>query len=280
MNDIPNVTLNNGVQMPQLGLGVFLMPSDITADNVAAAIQNGYRLIDTAAMYGNEAAVGEGIRKSGVPREQLFITTKLWNSDHGFDNVAKAFETSMQKLSLEYLDLYLMHWPHPARGQMVETWKAMEQLYKGGRIKSIGVCNFQPHHLDELLQKSETVPAVLQIELHPTFTQEAVRAYAKRYGIQVESWAPLGGQKSIADLLGNLTLVDIAKKYSKTSAQVVLRWHIQQGLVVIPKSDHVSRIIENRDIFDFELTSDELAAISDLNTGVRLGPDPDAFDRE
>ncbi|WP_052889256.1 aldo/keto reductase [Thermogemmatispora carboxidivorans] len=278
--DIPWVTLNNGVRMPQLGLGVFLTPKEQTISSVLAAFENGYRLIDTAAAYRNEEEVGEAIRQSGLPREELFITSKLWNTDHGYDQALKGLETSLKKLGLDYLDLYLIHWPLPMKGLTVQTWKGLERAYKDGKVRAIGVSNFKPAHLERLLQESEVVPAVLQIELHPTFAQEETRNYAKAHGIQVESWFPLGGQGSKDTLLSTPLLRQLADKYGKTPAQIVLRWHVQLGLVVIPKSVHAERIRENCQIFDFELSQEEVAAISALDTGVRLGPDPDTFGAE
>ena len=271
----PSVTLNNGVSMPQLGLGVFLMPHKQTAQNVSVAFENGYRLIDTAAAYQNEEGVGEAVRKSGIPRDELFITSKLWNADHGYDNAIRGFEASLQKLGLDYLDLYLVHWPVPMRGRATETWKGLEQVYKDGRVRAIGVSNFKPVHIERLLQETEIVPAVLQVELHPTFSQGEVRQYAQDHGIQVESWYPLGGQGNSEGLLHLPLLTSLAKKHGKTAAQIILRWHTQLGLVVIPKSSHPDRIKENRNIFDFELDQEDIAAISALDTGVRLGPDPD-----
>lgn len=277
MSDIPSVTLNIGTRMPQLGFGVYLMPKEQTVGSVLTALDNGYRLIDTAAAYQNEEEVGEAIQQSGIPREDLFVTSKLWNSDHGYDKAIKGFETSLKKLGLDYLDLYLMHWPLPMKGLTTQTWKGLEQVYKEGRVKAIGVSNFKPAHLERLLQETDIVPAVLQIELHPTFTQEDVRHYAKEHGIQVESWYPLGGQQNKEALLSLPQLKDLAKKYGKTPAQIVLRWHIQLGLVVIPKSAHPDRIKENCAIFDFALSPEEMAVISALDTGMRLGPDPDTF---
>ncbi len=275
MSAIPSVTLNNGVRMPQLGLGVFGVPNGRTAKCVSVAFENGYRLVDTAAAYHNEEGVGEAIRTSGIPREEIFVTTKLWNSDHGYGNVIKGFETSLKKLGLDYIDLYLMHWPLPMKGLTAETWKGLEQVYKGGRVKAIGVCNFKPAHIERLLQEAEIVPAVLQIELHPTFIQEQVRQYAQDHGIQVESWYPLSGQSGKEELLSLPLLTDLAKKHGKTPAQIVLRWHTQLGLVAIPKSANPGRIKENCSIFDFELSPVEVSAISALDRGARLGPDPD-----
>lgn len=278
MSKIPHVTLNNNISMPQIGLGVYLMPSDQTAENVSHALESGYRLIDTAAAYGNEEGVGQGIKQSGLPREEIFVTTKLWNSEHQYDKALKAFETSLQKLGLEYIDLYLIHWPLPMEDQYLDAWKALEKIYKDGRAKAIGVSNFKQNHIDRLLQESEIVPAVLQIEIHPTFNQPELRQYASEHNIQVESWYPLGGQKSVGELLKLPLIVNMAQKYHKTPAQIVLRWHIELGLVTIPKSSHPARVKENIDIFDFQLTQDEVQAISALDTGVRLGSDPDTAD--
>jgi 2,5-diketo-D-gluconate reductase A len=274
MSDIPTVKLNNGLTMPQFGLGVWRIPEDEAAANVKAALSYGYRLIDTAKIYRNEAGVGEGIQQSGVPREEVFVTSKLWNSDQGYDNTIRAYEASLKRLKLEYLDLYLIHWPQPAHDTYVESWKAMEQLYKEGRVKAIGVSNFQPAHLDRLAAECEIVPAINQVELHPLMTQETVRDYNQKHGIQTESWSPLRGVvgDDMPEVLGQL-----AAKYRKTPAQVVLRWHIQLGLVVIPRSSKPERLKENRDIFDFELSSEDMHTISALNQNKRLGGDPDTM---
>jgi diketogulonate reductase-like aldo/keto reductase len=215
-SSVPLVTLNNGVRMPQFGLGVFLVPNHEAVKSVSIALETGYRLIDTAAAYRNEEGVGEAIRQSGIPREEIFVTSKLWNSDHGYDSAMEGFERSLDKLGLDYLDLYLIHWPVPMRGLAVETWKGLEQVYSSGRVKAIGVSNFTPEHLEGLLQATDTVPAVNQIELHPTFTQGDVRRYCAEHGIQVESWYPLGGQRSKDELLNQPLLVDLAKRYGKT----------------------------------------------------------------
>lgn len=274
MPAIPTVTLNNGISMPQLGFGVFLMPPDETAKYVSVAFENGYRLIDTAAAYRNEEGVGQAIRDSGLPREEIFVTSKLWNSEHGYDKALKAFDTSLNKLGLDYLDLYLIHWPLPMKNLYTETWKALEQIYKDGRVRAIGLSNFNPEYIDRILQAGDTVPAVLQIELHPTFNQPEVRRYAKEHGIQVECWYPLGGQRSKEQLLGLPLLTNLAKKYGKSPAQVVLRWHIQTGLVAIPKSANPARIKENINIFDFELSQEEVDSITALDKGMRIGSDP------
>lgn len=275
MADIPLVKLNNGLTMPQFGLGVWRIPPEEAASNVRAAIEIGYRLIDTAAIYHNEAGVGEGVRASGVPREELFVTSKLWNADQGYDRTIAAFEASLERLGMDYLDLYLIHWPQPMYDTYVDSWKAMEKLYKDGRIKAIGVSNFQPAHLERLAAECEVVPAVNQVELHPRLTQAAVRAYDEAHGIVTESWSPLRGViDDVPDVLHEL-----ADKYGKTVAQVVLRWHIQLGLVVITRSSKRERLEENRDIFDFELAAADVAAISALNRDERLGGNPDTMDK-
>jgi diketogulonate reductase-like aldo/keto reductase len=274
MSDIPSVTLNNGLKMPQLGLGVWRIPNDEVADNVQAAIASGYRLIDTAAIYRNEEGVGEGVRQCGLPREELFVTSKLWNSDQGYDSAIKAFEASLDRLGLDYLDLYLIHWPQPMYDTYAESWKAMERLYKDGRVKAIGVSNFQPAHLERLAAECEVVPAVNQVELHPLLTQAKVRAYDHKHGIQTESWSPLRGViEDVPPIIQQL-----AAKHHKTPAQVVLRWHIQLGLVVIPRSSKPERIRENRDVFDFELSAADVQAVSALNRDERLGGNPDTMD--
>jgi diketogulonate reductase-like aldo/keto reductase len=265
-------TLNNGVKMPWFGLGVYkVADGDEVINAVRAAIETGYRSIDTAAFYQNERGVGLAVKKSGVPREELFITTKVWNDDQGFEQTLKAFDKSMELLDLEYLDLYLVHWP--VKGKFKETWKALEKLYRDGRVRAIGVCNFKEHHLQELLADAEIVPAVNQVELHPRLTQQPLREFCQKHNIQVEAWAPImRGQ-----LGDNPVLLKIAAKYGKTPAQVILRWDIQHGIVTIPKSVRPERIKENADIFDFELTAEEMAEIDALNRDERTGPDPDVF---
>ena len=269
---IPRITLNNGVSIPQLGLGVWqVKDGKEVIQAVEHAIERGYRLIDTAAAYGNENGVGQAIRHSGIDREELFITTKLWNDSHDYTKALRAFDASMSKLGLEYIDLYLIHWPLPAQAKFTEAWRALERLYIERRIRAIGVCNFQPSHLAELLAKADIAPAINQIELHPRLSQQNTRDYCAKHGIAVESWSPLmrGG-----DLLGHEVLQAIADKHDKTPAQVVLRWHIDNGLVVIPKSVHAERIDENLDIFDFALDDEDMMAIGKLDNGTRIGPDP------
>lgn len=272
---VPSIQLNNGVLMPQFGLGVWQAKDGLEVESaVLAAIAAGYRLIDTAAVYGNEIGVGNAIRASGVPREELFITTKLWNADQGYDSTLKAFELSLDKLQLDYVDLYLIHWPVPALDLYTETWQAFEELYKQGRIKAIGVSNFQPSHLDKLLSMATVKPAVNQVELHPHFPQVELRDYAKQHGIAIESWSPIGGKGS--SLLEEQLLVDLGQMYGKSPAQIVIRWHLQNGLIVIPKSVHQNRIEENINVFDFELSKEDMVSIEALNIGKRVGPDPDS----
>jgi len=271
---VPNITLNNGVEMPQLGFGVFQVPDDETEAAVTAALDAGYRSIDTAKLYGNEEGVGAALAKSGIARDELFVTTKLWNDDHGYEQALRAFDASLSRLGLDYLDLYLIHWPTPRRDRYVDTWRAFEKLLADGRVRAIGVSNFQPDHLRRLVDETGTVPAVNQVELHPYLTNEAVRAADAAHGIVTEAWSPLakGG-----DLLSEETVTSLAKKYDRTAAQVVLRWHLQLGNVVIPKSVTPSRIAENLDVFGFELADDDMAALSGLDRGLRTGPDPDTF---
>jgi diketogulonate reductase-like aldo/keto reductase len=264
-------TLNNGVNMPWLGLGVWQVDEGREVEqSVRAALLTGYRSIDTAAAYGNETGVGKAIRESGVPRAGLFVTTKVWNADHGYDATLRAHEASLKKLGLDYVDLYLIHWP--VKGKYLETWRAFETLYKDGRVRAIGVSNFQIHHLKDVLEKFPTVPAVNQVELHPLLAQKELREFCAAHGIQVEAWSPL--------MQGHLNvpaITDIAKKHGKTPAQVVLRWDLQHGIVTIPKSVHEKRIRENADVFDFELSAADMAAIDALDKGHRFGPDPDNF---
>ncbi len=268
--------LHNGVEMPWFGLGVFQVEDGQEVINsVKWAIKHGYKSIDTAAIYKNEAGVGQGIKESGVNREDLFITSKLWNGDQGYEETLKAFETTLDKLGTEYLDLYLIHWPVPELNKYKESWKAMEKLYKDGKIKAIGVSNFKEHHLDDLIKDSEIVPMVNQVEFHPHLTQKSLLAYCKEHNIQMEAWSPLKQGEVLADP----TLTDIAKRHEKTTAQVILRWDLQHGVVTIPKSVKEHRIIENADVFDFELTDEEMTLIDQLNQDDRSGPDPDEFNR-
>ncbi|MFF9277235.1 aldo/keto reductase [Streptomyces griseosporeus] len=272
---VPPITLNNGVEMPQLGFGVWQVPDDEAERAVATALQAGYRSIDTAAIYGNEEGTGRAIAASGLPREDVFVTTKLWNSDQGYDSTLRAFDTSLAKLGLDYVDLYLIHWPLPGRGRYVDTYKAFEKLHADGRIRAIGVSNFLPEHLERLIAETSVIPAVNQIELHPYLQQRAAREYHAEQGIATEAWSPLGSGKGLLEVPA---IVAIARKHDRTPAQVVLRWHLQTGNIVIPKSVTPSRIEENISVFDFSLDDEDLAAISALNEDRRLGPDPAAFD--
>ncbi|KJK57969.1 aldo/keto reductase [Saccharothrix sp. ST-888] len=282
MSTIPSVTLNNGVRIPQLGFGVWQVPDAEAAIAVRTAIEAGYRSIDTAAIYENEAGTGQAIAAAGVPREELFITTKLWNSgtrdwsgQQGQDAVLRAFDESLAKLGLDYLDLYLIHWPRPMHGSFLNIWKAFEKLSAEGRVKAVGVSNFGIRQLDALRQESSVVPVLNQVELHPHFPQPELRAYHAEHGIATEAWSPLGQGK---ELLTEPALVRIAEKHGRTVAQVVLRWHLQSGIIAIPKSVTPSRIRENLEVTGFELDADDLAAIADVATGKRLGPDPQEFD--
>lgn len=253
LND--TVTLNNGVEMPWFGLGVFKVEDgNQVVDAVKAAIRNGYRSIDTAAVYKNETGVGKAIKESGVKREDLFITSKVWNTDQGYDKALEAFDASLNRLGLDYLDLYLIHWPGPNADTFKDTWRALEKLYKDGKVRAIGVSNFYIQHLEELLKDAEVVPAVNQVEFHPKLTLVELRQYAKEKGIQIEAWSPLMQGK----LLDHDVLKDIAARYNKSVAQVILRWDLQSGVVTIPKSINEERIKQNADIFDFELSKEDM----------------------
>jgi diketogulonate reductase-like aldo/keto reductase len=265
--------LANGVKFPWLGLGVWKAKEGSEVENaVKAAIQIGYRSVDTAAVYKNEEGVGRAIKECGVPREELFITTKVWNADQGYESTLKAFETSRKKLGLEYVDLYLVHWP--VKGKYKETWKALEKLYKEGWVRAIGVSNFQVHHLKDVIEDCEVKPMVNQVEFHPYLTQKELLAFCKEQNIQLEAWSPL----MQGEVVNIPEIQELAKKYGKTPAQIVLRWDLQHGVVTIPKSVKEHRIKENADIFDFELTAEDMAKLDALNKNHRFGPDPDNFD--
>jgi methylglyoxal/glyoxal reductase len=270
-------TLNNGVNMPWFGLGVFKVedgPELVHA--IKTAIRHGYRSIDTASIYGNEAGVGEGIREgmkeAGITREDLFITSKVWNSDLGYESTILAYEESLKKLGLEYLDLYLIHWP--VEGKYKEAWRALETIYNEGKVKAIGVSNFQIHHLEELLKVASVIPVINQVEYHPRLTQVELKAFCQQHHIQLEAWSPL----MQGELLDHPVLKEIAKTYGKTVAQVILKWDLQNGVVTIPKSTKTHRIIENASLFDFVLSEEDMKRINELNQNKRVGPDPDNFD--
>lgn len=266
------VQLSNGVQMPWFGLGVYKVENgDEVVSSVKWAIEAGYRSIDTAALYQNEDGVGQAIRESGVPREELFVTTKVWNSDQGYESTLQAFEQSLTKLGLEYVDLYLVHWP--VKGKYKDTWRALEKLHEDGKVRAIGVSNFQIHHLEDLLADAKVRPVVNQVELHPLLSQVELRNYCKEQGVQIEAWAPLAQGR----LLDNEVLQSIGEKYGKSIAQVLLRWDLQSGIVTIPKSIKQERIVQNADIFDFELSAEDMKQIDDLNQNQRFGADPDNF---
>ncbi|WP_276675627.1 aldo/keto reductase [Caldibacillus debilis] len=265
--------LHNGVKMPYFGFGTYKVKEGEEVYNaVRTALETGYRLIDTAALYENEEGVGRAIRDSGIPREEIFVTTKVWNSDQGYDSTLRAFETSLKKLDIGYIDLYLIHWA--VKGKYLDTWKALVELYKEGKVRAIGVSNFQIHHLQDIMDHFDEIPTVNQVELHPYLTQEELREFCAKHNIKVEAWSPLGRGR----LLDLPELKRIAEKYGKTPAQVVLRWHVQNEIIVIPKSVHPERIKENADIFDFELSDEDMAAINRLNRNERFGKDPDHVD--
>ncbi|WP_018661879.1 aldo/keto reductase [Heyndrickxia acidiproducens] len=269
--NVPNLKFHNGAEIPQLGLGVYLVKDkEELKTSVKTALEVGYRHVDTAMIYGNETFVGEAIKESGVDRKEIFITSKLWNYDHGYEETKAAFQASLDRLGTDYLDLYLIHWPS---AHYIESWKAMEELYKAGKIKAIGVSNFQIHHLEDLMAHTEIMPMINQIETHPEFPQNELHDFMKQHNILHEAWGPLGQGKR--DLLSQPVLVELAKKYNKTPAQVVLRWHVERGEVVIPKSVTPSRIKENSEIFDFSLTQDDMEKIATLNTGTRYATSPD-----
>lgn len=266
----PVVTLNNGVDIPALGFGVWQIDDlKVCEEAVVKAIHTGYRMIDTASIYLNEKAVGNAVKNSGVNRDELFITSKLWVQDHGYENAKAAFQRTLDRLQLDYLDMYLIHWPY---GDFLGAWKALEELYHEGKIKAIGVCNFTVEKLEELKANSTVLPVINQIELHPIFQQKEMQAYDRENNIVTQPWSPLGNGN--AELLQNPALKSIAEKYNKTVAQVILRWHLQEGFVIIPKSITPSRIEENFNVFDFELTEDEMNVVRSLDTGKRLFFDP------
>jgi 2,5-diketo-D-gluconate reductase A len=274
MSPVPQLTLHNGVTIPQLGFGVFQIPGEETERAVSHALEAGYRLIDTAAAYGNEEEVGRAIASSGVPREEIFVTTKLWNDAHGYDNALKAFDQSRSRLGLDVVDLYLIHWPTPARDDYVETWEAMARIYAEGGARAVGVSNFNIEHLERVAAETELVPAVNQVELHPGFAQSRLRAYHAEHGIVTEAWSPIGQSKGV---LEEAAVTAVAEAHGVTPAQAVLRWHIQLGNVTIPKSVRPQRIRENMDVFAFELSGSEMEELTAMGEDRRLGPDPARF---
>lgn len=264
--------LSNGLVMPRLGLGVWRAKNEDAEKATEWALRAGYRLLDTAAIYKNEEGVGAGIRSSGVPRDDIFLTTKLWNADQGYDSALKAFDESLEKLGTDYVDLYLIHWP--VAGKYKDSWRAMEEIYASGRAKAIGLSNFHKHHVEDLMQEAKVKPVLDQIEIHPTMTQEPLREYLASMDIAVEAWSPLGQGKNLV----HPVLEAIGKAHHKTAAQAVIRWHLQHDIIAIPKSVHKARIEENFDVMDFELTSEEMKQIDALNIDERIGADPDNFD--
>jgi 2,5-diketo-D-gluconate reductase A len=271
MANIPQVTLNDGSVIPQLGFGVYKIPEAQTLEAVLTALDAGYRHIDTAAFYENERAVGEAVRRSGIPRDEVFVTTKVWWTDNGYDSTLRSFDASLKRLGFETVDLFLIHWPAPAHDKYVETWRALERIRQEGRARSIGVANFHIHHLERLAAETGTVPAVNQVELHPWLPQTEVRAYDSAHGIVTEAWSPLARGR----VLGDPVLAALAGKHGVTPAQIVIRWQLQLGNVVFPKSSTPARIRENLEVFGFDLDSDDLAAIAALESGERTGKDPD-----
>lgn len=269
----PTVTLNNRQQIPQLGLGVYKLETDIADGLIHQAIEAGYRRIDTASFYGNEAEVGAGVRASGLAREELFVTTKIWNEDQGYDRTLAAIDESLSRLDIDYIDMLLIHWPKPEQDLYLETWLAFEKALAAGKLRGIGVSNFQPHHLERLLAAGGTVPALNQVELHPGLQQVQVRAFNAKHGIATEAWSPLARGRFDE----NEQVLSIAQKHGKSPAQVIIRWHIELGNLVIPKTATASRLTENISVFDFKLDSEDMNKIASLDSGLRTGPNPDEF---
>lgn len=267
------VTLNNGQRLPPLGLGVYKVGQDIGMELVKAAIEVGYRRFDTAALYDNEFEIGAGIRQSGLAREDVFVTTKIWNDRHGYENATEAIEESLARLNVGYIDMLLIHWPCPKKNLFVETWRALEDALETGKVRGIGVSNFNPNHLEQLLSSARVIPAINQIELHPGLQQSELRQFNEAHGIATEAWSPLDRGR----FASNPTLIEIARKHGKTVTQVIIRWHLELGNLVIPKTSNPERLKENIDVFDFALDLEDLASIATLNADERHGPDPEEF---
>lgn len=274
LQQMPLITLNNGQHVPQLGLGVYKVAQNIAVDLVKNALDAGYRRIDTAALYGNEAEIGQGVRESGLAREEIFVTTKIWNDRQGYDEALKAIDESLDRLNIGYVDMLLIHWPCPTQNLFVETWAAFQEAQRSGKIRGIGVSNFQPSHLEKLLAAGGAVPAINQVELHPQFQQSIVREFDAEHNIATEAWSPLAR----GNLSENELLQAIASAHNKSVSQVIIRWHIQLGNLVIPKTVNPQRLEENINVFDFELSDSEMASIASLETGKRTGMNPDEFD--
>lgn len=270
------VTLHNGVTIPQLGFGTYLIPNEQVADAIKHALDAGYRHIDTAQYYKNESGIGEALKASGINREDLFITTKVWNSHHGYEQTLEAFEESLERLKLDYIDLYLVHWPCPKFDKYVETYKALETLYKEGKVRAIGVCNFDIEHLERLFAECEIKPMINQVECHPYFQQKEMKRFCREHQIQFESWSPLYRGEEV---LEEPIIKELAKKHSKTPAQIILRWHLQEGSIVIPKSVHPERIRKNIDVFDFTLSDEDMEWIASLDRNQQRGPVPKEMHR-
>jgi 2,5-diketo-D-gluconate reductase A len=271
--NVPQIKLNNGQLIPQLGLGVYKLEAASAADLVATAIDSGYRRIDTAALYLNEAEVGQGVRQSSVPREEIYVTTKIWHDHHGYDSALQAIDESLSRLDIDYVDMVLIHWPAPAQDKFVEAWSAFQHAVEVGKVRGIGVSNFHSMHLDKLLAAGGTVPALNQIELHPGLQQAELRAFDASHGIATEAWSPLARGKFNEEAV----VTNIARKHGKTPTQVVIRWHIELGNLVIPKTANPARLLENISVFDFVLDAEDMAAIATLDSGLRTGPNPEEF---
>lgn len=271
--EIPKVKLNNGQLVPQLGLGVYKLSTDAAENLIQEAVEVGYRRIDTASFYGNEAEVGAGVRSCGLPREEIFVTTKIWNDDQGFAKALNAIDQSLSRLNIDYIDMLMIHWPKPQLGLFVETWAAFEKALESGKVRGIGVSNFKPNHLEQLIASSNVVPAINQIELHPGFQQHELRAFNQQHGIATEAWSPLARGRYNEDA----RVLEIAKKHGKTAAQVIVRWHLEIGNLVIPKTATPARLAENISVFDFKLDPDDLKAMAAIDEGLRTGPNPEEF---